>query len=417
MPAGMDLFFRFGVSLVIGILIGLQREFASERDDEKIFAGVRTFALIGLVGCAAAFSADILGSPWPFIGIALIMGAFWTVSYFIDASKGRVGMTTEASAVLTLLAGALAYWDQIPLAVALSVATTGLLSFKFELHRFARNITREDIFATLKFAVITAIILPVLPNQNFAFDIFNPFTTWLLVVFISGISFVGYVLVKVVGARRGIGLTGFLGGVASSTAVTLSFTQRSRENQALSKPFALAIIVAWTVMFARAVIEVAAVNSNLLQLLLWPIAAPVAAGLLYCGYLYLTQRTEEREDVEFTNPFELWPALKFGLIFTAVLLISKAAQVYFGNAGILVSSFIAGLADVDAIALSMAELSLSPQGIEGAIAAKAVVLAGVANTMAKGAFVIAGGSTTLRRAILPGYILMLTTGVIAVLII
>jgi len=278
---------------------------------------------------------------------------------------------------------------------------------------FVRRITREDVYATLKFAVITAIVLPVLPNQSFGpppLDVLNPYKIWLMVVFISGISFLGYVLVKVVGSRQGIGLTGLLGGMVSSTAVTLSFSQRSQRETELARPFALAIVVAWTVMFSRVVIEVAALNVALLRILWLPMAAAMAVGLAYGVYLYFVQRTDEEGDVAFANPFELGPAVKFGLLYAVILLVSKAAQMYLGNTGVYLSSVVAGLADVDAITLSMAELSRAAGGVDLTTASRAIVLAAMSNTVVKGGIVLTSGSPALRRALWPGFVLMLATG-------
>jgi len=331
-----DLFYRFGAALAIGFLIGLQREYAHGGPDREIFAGERTLALMGLIGCAAAMAADVLASPWAFVVILALMGGLIAISYFVTAWRGDLGLTTETAALLTIIAGALCYWGYLALAVALAVVTTVLLSLKMETDTLARRITKEDIYATLKFAVITAIVLPVLPNQSFGappLDVLNPYKIWLMVVFISGISFLGYVLVKVVGSRQGIGLTGLLGGLVSSTAVTLSFSQRSQDELELAKPFALAIMIAWTVMFSRVLVEVAALNAALLSTLWLPVAASAAVGLAYCVYLYLSQRTAGEGEVDFSNPFELGPAIKFGLIYGLILLISKAAQMYLGNTG------------------------------------------------------------------------------------
>jgi uncharacterized membrane protein (DUF4010 family) len=316
--------------------------------------------------------------------------------------------------MVTTLAGALSYWDYLPLAVALAVATTVLLSLKVELGRFVKRITREDIYATLTFAVITAIVLPVLPNESVVdsqpFDVLNPYKVWLMVVFISGISFLGYVLVKVVGPRQGIGLAGLLGGLVSSTAVTLSFSQRSQRQGDLAKPFALAIMVSWTVMFSRVVVEVAALNPPLLGVLWMPMAASAAAGLGYCVYLYFSQRTDEAGEVRVSNPFELGPAIKFGLLYAVVLLVSNAARLYLGDTGLYLSSVLSGLADVDAITLSVAELS-GGSGLTLGAGARAIVLAAMANTVVKGGIVLTGGSRALRLALLPGFALMLITGV------
>lgn len=408
-----ELFYRFGVAAAIGFLVGLQREYAHGGPGREIFAGERTLALMGLLGCAAALLTDRLASPWVFVGIVLSIGALVTVAYFVSAWRGRVGLTSEIAALVTVVAGALCYWDYLALAVALAVVTTVLLSLKLEMDIFVRRITREDVYATLKFAVITAIVLPVLPDRSFGpppLDVLNPYKIWLMVVFISGISFLGYLLIKVVGTRQGIGLTGVLGGLASSTAVTLSFSERSQREAGLTKPLALGITVAWTTMFLRVVVEVAALNPALLRLLWRPMAASAAAGLAYCAYLWLAQRTDEEGGVAFSNPFELGPALKFGLIYAVILLGSRAAQMYLGAAGVYLSSVVAGLADVDAITLSMAELSQASGAVDLVTAERAIVVAAMSNTAVKGFIVLTGGSAGLRRVLLPGFLLMLAAG-------
>ena len=422
----LNLFYRFAVALFIGILVGLQREYVSDVQEisesrSEMFAGVRTFALMALAGCTAAMLAELLASPWVFVGIVLPLGLLITVGYFVTAWRSDAGMTTEFAAFSTILAGALSYLGEMVLAVALGVTITVLLSLKLEMQRFVARLTREDILAALKFGVITAIVLPVLPNETFGpppFDIFNPYHIWLIVVLISGISFLGYLLMKRVDPQQGISLTGFLGGLASSTATTLSFAQRSHKNPAFARSFSLAILAAWTVMFGRALVEIGAVNFALLQVVLLPMAVTAAAGLLYGLYLYFSaDREEDEESVELSNPFELGPAIQFALIYAAVLFISRAGQHYFGETGIYVSSVIAGLADVDAIALSIAELSTQSDGPTLTTAGRAVVMAALANTFAKGGIVAAAGSAELRRAILPGMLLILGAGVVVILMI
>lgn len=288
------------------------------------------------------------------------------------------------------------------------------------MHKFVRGLNREDIMATLKFAVITAVVLPVLPNQNFGpepFNIFNPFKIWMLVVLISGISFIGYILIKIIGAHRGIGLVGILGGLASSTAVTLTMTQRSRSTPELSSSFAQAILLAWTVMYARLFIIVAAVNSSLVSELWLPILGGTIAGVVYCLFLYFRGRTTNKEEaISFVNPFELGPAVKFGLLFSVILLLSKAAQIYLGHAGIYLASLVSGLADVDAISLSVADMSLAPNGLAVEIAANAIVLASVSNTLLKGSVAAISGSKELRAAIIPGAALMIVVVIALVFI-
>ena len=257
-----------------------------------------------------------------------------------------------------------------------------------------------------------AIILPILPNEAIfkpPFDVLNPYKIWLMVVFISGISFLGYVAIKIVGPQQGIGLTGLLGGLVSSTAVTLSVSERSNREPQLAKPFALAITVAWTVMFARILVEVGVINKALLGKIWLPIVVAGAIGLLYCLYLYFSQRTTEKGDIKFSNPFDLKSAIKFGLLYGLVLLISRVAQMYLGDTGIYLSSIVSGAADVDAIALSMSELSRSG-GLDLDTASNAVILAAMSNTAVKGGIALFGGAVTLRKPLLPAIILMLVAG-------
>jgi uncharacterized membrane protein (DUF4010 family) len=416
------LFYRFGVALFIGILVGLQREFTydtEEKADKLAFAGVRTFSLLALLGAAGAYASDLLDSPFVFLGVTLVFGSLITVAYFVTSSRGDVGMTTEVAAVLIFFAGALSYWNQVALAVALAVATTALLSFKLELHRLAERLSREDILATLKFAIITAIVLPVLPNQSYwdpPFDVLNPYKIWLMVVLISAIGFLGYVLYKVLGSRRGISLTGLLGGLVSSTATTLSFAQRSQKGAQLTKPFALAIVIAWTMMFGRVAVEVIAIHTPLLEEVWLPLLLTGGAALAFAGYLYLAPHDQgDEEDLVVTNPFELRPAVTFGLLYGLILLVARTAQLFFGDAGIYASSFVAGFADVDAITVSMAELSRSGN-LDMDVGGRAIILAVMANTLAKGGIVIAAGSGSLRRAILPGVLLILAVGALSAIL-
>lgn len=409
-----ELVLRFGIALLIGVLIGLEREYTRLKEEVRTFAGVRTFPLIAVLGCSAALLTD-LTSGWAFGATLLLIGALMAIAYTIDALDQRVGLTSEMAAIVVFVCGALAYWGYLELAAALAVVTFGFLTLKPQLHLLAQRVSSEDLYATLKFAVISLIILPVLPNQTYGpppFDAFNPYKTWLMVVFISGISFLGYVLIKVVGPRRGVGLTGLLGGLVSSTAVTLSFSQRSQEEHNLGRPFALAITLAWTVMFGRVVVEVAVLNHELLRLVWMPMAAAMAAGLVFCAIYYFAQRPDQESDVKLSNPFELGPAIKFGILYAVILIAAKAAQYYFQDTGLYVASILAGVADVDAITLSMAELAGAPGGVAPSTAAVAVVLAVVSNTVVKGGIALGVGSQMLRRVLWLPFVAMLVTGIV-----
>ncbi|PEN11460.1 hypothetical protein CRI94_15620 [Longibacter salinarum] len=412
-----DLFYRFGAALVIGLLIGLQREYAFQehehQQEDELLAGARTFPLISLLGASFALLADVAQAPallaMILAGVAVLLG----VAHYQEAKEANTGLTTEIAALLTLSVGMLCAWDEIELAAALGVATTVLLALKVQTRSFAKTISREDVFATLKFAVITAVILPILPQQGYGpppFDVLVPYDVWLIVILISGISFLGYVAIQVVGARRGVGLTGILGGLASSTAVTLSLAQRSRDAPSLARSFSMGVVLAWTVMFLRVLVEVAAVNVSLLRVVGIPILAMMAAGILYAVYLYMAHDSGAESDAtEMKNPFRLTPAITFGILYAVILVATSAAQNYFGDAGIYVTSLVSGLADVDAITLSMARLSGPAGDVEAETAARAIVIGAAANTLLKGGIVFFTGTKSIRRPILGGMAAIIAT--------
>lgn len=416
----IEIFYRFGAALLIGLLVGLQREYAQLQleKEEKSFGGARTFALLALLGCVAALISESLDSPLVFSVIAVIIGGLIMIAYSATAREGNIGMTSEVAAVITVLAGALCFWGELALAAALGVATTVLLELKLQTRTLARNITHSDVYATLSFAVITLVILPVLPSHSFGpppFDVLVPYNIWLMVVFISGISFLGYLLIKIIGARRGVGITGLLGGLASSTAVTLSFAQRSRTIKGLERPFAMAILLAWGVMFVRVMIEVAVINPVLFRVVWVPLTAALAVSATYCIYLYRSQATEKQEEEDkFKNPFELGPALTFGLVYALILLAANTAKMYFGNTGLYVSSIVSGLADVDAITLSLAELSRDTGELDLNTASRGIVMAAVSNTLVKSGIVLAMGSKELRKVITPGLLAIVGTAIAVV---
>ena len=408
-----ELFLRFGIALAIGFMIGLQREYAFQTAKRELVAGERTFALMGIVGALAAMASEILDSPIGFFVIILVVGAFICIAYFLEARHGQLGLTTEIAMLISILCGALCYWEYLSLAAAIGIATTVLLSLKLETDRLVQALTRQDIFAALQLAVISVIILPILPDRGLLpapFDVLNPFKIWLMVVFISGINFLGYISIKIVGPDRGIGLTGLFGGLASSTAVTLGFTERSNREQQLAKPFALAIMIAWTVMFGRVLVEVFVINTELLGYIWLPITAAGAVGLLYCAALYLSRRVVGKGDLQFSNPFDLWSAIKFGLLYAVILVAARAAQLYLGETGVFLSSLLSGLVDVDAITLSLSHLSKT-DALSLTTAAQGIVLATIANTAVKGGIVLLGSAPQLKRTILPGLLLVLLTAI------
>jgi uncharacterized membrane protein (DUF4010 family) len=409
------LFLKYAIALAIGTLMGMQREFATGLDGKESSAGVRTFALIGIWGCLSAHVSVLAGSVLPLASCLGILGIFLAGMYLVEAKAGRPGLTTEIASLVAFMSGVLAYHDRLALAGALGVISTAVLSLKMELHRFARNLTREDVAATLKFAILVAVFLPVLPDRSYLappLDVLNPHEIGLFMALMSAVGFIGYVLAKTLGAARGLWILGLMGGLVSSTAVTFGFTQRSRSESGLALPLASAILGSWSVMLARTLVVVTALNVQVGRLLWLPLGAAMAASVLYGLFLRFRRTGSVSGPAPISNPFELGPVLKFGAIFMLILTASRGAQLYLGSAGAYLSGFAAGLMDVDAVSFSMARLNQSA-GIEALPAAWTVTLAVLSNTLLKGAFASIAGSRELRWAILPGFALIVVAGCVA----
>lgn len=397
------LFYRFAVALGIGMIIGFERE-RRRGKGVKLFAGVRTFAIIALLGCTAALISNHTGTPLPLIGAFAAVALMLAVAYYQQVERQQgIGLTTEITALLTVLIGALCYYQFITLAAALGIVIVGLLSLKEQLHGFAARITYDELYAALKFAVVSLIILPILPDTPIGpapFDVLNPRDVWWMVVLISGISFVGYILMKVVNISRGIGLSGALGGLVSSTAVTLSFSGRSKESPQLSGDFALAILAAWTILFARILIQVWPVNAPLIDALWQPMAFALVAGALYGGIMHWRQRGGDVQNAEVENPFTLSTAFKFGALYAVILVVARTAEMYFGSTGIYVSALISGTVDLSAITATMANLNANGT-LDARTATNAIVLAAATNTVVKAGIVVMMGTNGLKWRLLP----------------
>jgi len=409
MPELHILFQRFGIAFALGLIIGVERE----KDKSSAFAGIRTFPLIAILGCTAALITQQFAA-WAFPVAFMALVAVIITAHVVTPSPGQ-GITTEIAAFLSFLFGALVWWNMTALAAALSIVTVLLLATKKPLEGLSQRIGQSDITAALQFGVITLIILPVLPDKTYGpLAVINPHTIWLMVVLIAGINFIGYVLIKVLGARQGVGLTGILGGIASSTAVTLGFTRRSRTEPDISPEFALGIVLASAIMFIRVLVEAFTVNASVGRVLLIPISSACVAGLACCtGVWFFRRKTAnrvgEKESLKAANPFDLWPAILFGLLFGCILFVAKAGQVYFGTAGIYLSSIITGLADVDPITLSLS--NLAGDTISTAVAARGITLAALANTAVKMLITCTGAPALIKYSV-PIFSIMIITGLV-----
>lgn len=413
----LDLALRFAAALGLGVLLGLERE--RTKGPEGSFAGVRTFGLMALTGAVAGYVDQALGLPLLALAMFASVAALVVVSYVVTARRGDVGGTSEVSAVLALAIGLLCQRGQVGMAAALAVASTLVLVLKDWLHRLASRVESADVEATLKFAIITLIVLPLVPDRGLGpppLDAVNPRHVWLMVVLISGLNFASYILVKVVGTEHGITLGGVLGGLVSSTALTLGFSQRSRQPEAVGRSLALGILIAWGIMFFRIIGLVALVNREMARLLVVPLTIMGGASLVACLVLWHGRPAPGREKVSGgENPFELGQAIQFGLLYGVVTFVAKAAARSFGDAGIYLASGLAGLTDVDAIALSMASMTADGSAAFP-VGARAVVIAVLANTAVKAGIAATVGSPTLRRAVLPASLGVLAAGALATML-
>jgi len=415
-----ELFAGLGVAIGVGFLIGLQREQQSAGGDasSRNLGGIRTYPLAALLGAACALLARPFGAWIVGAGLVVLLVPI-AIAYADEVRRDRDrGITSEVAFVLTFLLGALALTPEVLpglktrllATAAAGVAAAALLSLKRPLHDWVARVSSEDMYATVKFAILAVIVLPLLPDRTYGpYDVVNPFHVGLMVTLIAGISFAGYVAVRVLGPGRGLGVTGLLGGLASSTAVTLSFAGRVKRDPDVAAPCALGIVLASTVMAVRVVAEVAVVNPGLVQAVAVPVGSMTAAGLAATLFLYRARRSSTgAEPVRIANPFELGSALKLGAVFVVVLLVARAAQEHLGTTGIYAAGALGGLTDVDAITLSMARLER--QGLDPRTAATTIFLAVGSNTVVKAGMTVVLGGWTLGRRTLPAFAAMLAAG-------
>ncbi len=393
-----DLLLSLVVSAGLGALIGLIRQWAEQTDVQPgDFAGVRTHTFWALLGCLGAF-ANAAHAPFAFLAILLLVAAHLLVLAVSAPDRAAPGSTSFAGALLTIFCGALVFWEETKSAVVVAATTMVLLGMKQPLHNWTRAITAADIRATLQFAAISGVILPLVPNRALGpYGAFNPYSTWLMVVLISGLAFAGYGAIRLVGARAGILVTGLLGGLASSTASTLAFSRRSREEPSLSEHYALAVVAACTVMLPRVLIATALVNRDFARTLLVPFALMAAPGIGYALWVWLRRHPQPRagDTPALGNPLGLATAIKFAALYSVIAFAVKAVRAEGWTEGLLPLSFVSGLTDMDAISLSIAR-DHGPEPAATALATRAVVLAAVSNTLLKGGMGLALGSSGLR---------------------
>lgn len=398
----METVLGLAIALAAGLLVGVERGWQYRRAQEsEQFAGIRSFGLIGLLGGLWALLAEELGElllGFAFLGFGAVI---FMILLLERRGTGSQGVTTLVAALVTFALGALAVAGQQVVAAGGAVITTLLLSLKPVLHRWVRRLEAVELNAALKLLLISVVLLPVLPDRGFGpWQALNPYTLWWMVVLIATLSFSGYVAMKAVGPRRGTLLTGLLGGLVSSTAVTVSLARLARRAEQ-APVLAAAILAACATMFPRMLVEVAVVNPALLGAVAGPLAAMTALTVLAVGWLWRRQGGPggpTGKQVVVSNPFELWPAVQFGLLLAAVMFLAVALRHWLGETGVYLLAASSGLADVDAITLSLSRLALADLPPE--VAARGVVLAAGVNTLVKALLAVWIGRG-LGRFVLP----------------
>lgn len=389
----------FAISIGIGLLIGLERE---RKPDAK--AGLRTFALTAMLGCLAALLSVKTGNAWLLAVGFLVLPVMMIVSLAQDPQDdGDPGTTSVVALMVCYGLGALVWHGQATLAVMLAITTTILLYFKGQLQDVTRSLTHKDLISILQFGVLSLVVLPILPNQDYGpYQALNPHQIWWMVVLISGLSLAGYAALRFVGNRHGAPLLGFFGGLVSSTATTMVFARNARDDAKLTETATLVILIANLVVIVR----IGIVAAVLAPTLIVPLAGILGIGLLF-GMLvaFFKWRTltaaGELPLPEVKNPTEIRTALTFGLLYGIVLLLSAWLQDIAGSQGLYLVALASGLTDVDAITLSTLRL-FNQSTLTANPTVIAIGLASLSNLIFKSGLVIAIGGKPLAHRALPG---------------
>lgn len=353
LPPGLNVLPRYAVAIALGLLMGLERE-----RNPAALAGLRTFALTALFGTLAAHLAAISTQPWLIaMGLLLIGGMMIAANMRSVAHREDPGTTTVAALLLCYGLGVLIWFNEIQLAVILSIATTTLLYFKPELRGFSERLSRTDLLSILQFALLSLIILPLLPDRNYGpYGALNPYQIWWVVVLIVGIGLAGYAALRRAG-KRGVIVVGLLGGMVSSTATTLAFSRDARRDEAMARIAVIVIVLANLVVLIRLGVIGAVLAPTIISALY-----PILAGGLVVGALgawYGFRRLDPQGtmlELPVANPTELRTALGFAALYAFILLVSAWLSDAVGNRALYAVALVSGLTDVDPISLSSLRL-------------------------------------------------------------
>jgi uncharacterized membrane protein (DUF4010 family) len=370
--------------LFLAFLTGLEREERRVRTGQFSFGGVRTYPLIGLIAYGISFLAG--GEILPVtLGFAVVAG-FLMLSYRNKLQSGTAGVTSEMSALTTYVAAALVYREQFWIATTLTVASMMLLELKSALEGLTERIAPEEILTFTKFLLLTAVILPVLPNREFGTFAINPAKAWLVVVAVSTVSYGSYVIQKVTKGQGGVMLAALLGGAYSSTVTTVVLAKRAkRENR--PHLFSGVTLVASGMMYLRLAGLVTIFNRNLITLLGVPFLV-LAGTSIACGWLWSRVPDAKAGDVEREfepkNPLELRAALGFAVLFVTMLVATHLVVTYLGKAGVFSLAALMGVTDVDPFIMGMTQAAGSSASL--GVAAAAILIAASSNNLVKGIY-------------------------------
>ncbi|HSM02021.1 MAG TPA: MgtC/SapB family protein [Acidimicrobiia bacterium] len=389
-----EIILRFLLAAALGALIGLERQ-VGRVDSDTDFAGLRTFALYAIWGAGATLLGQEVGQA-AFAVVAAGFVGLLVIEYWFLASNGNRGTTTEAASFAAFVIGVLVWLEHEVPALALAVGVAILLQSKVWIHGVVSRFTDEDLRALLRFGVLTAVILPLVPDRNMGpFDAINPFEIWLMVVFVAGIGLAGYIALRLLGPR-GLAPTGLVGGLVSSTAVTLGFARMSRRSPEVTNSLAAGILGASGLMYARVLVEAFVVEPDLGRTLVVPL------GMLFVGVvgtaLVVWWRSTRHDtvdpDLNVRNPVTITSALQFGALYGAVVFIAKALIDNVSQASLTAVGAVSGINDVDAITLATANF-VRDGTVPVATGAGAVLAAVAVNTLVKAGLAFALGSRAL----------------------
>ncbi len=408
----MEILKAFLITAVLGFIIGLERSVSFSLENEEGFAGSRTFTLIALFGFISAYVNTVV-NHFLIISFA-IFGLLVVIAYFLKVYHySKQGTTTHIASLITYLTGVMVFYGNIHSAIFITVITVVVLNLKTRLQKLETNLTRKEISAGVLLLIMTFIMLPILPNKAIGpFELFNPYKTWLMAIIIASLSFVGYLGIKFFGERKGILFTAAAGGFISSTAVTASLSAMFKQTKNDINTYVSAIAIANTLMFARVLIEAYITNYKIVSILSIPFTLAFLYGIWFSYYFYKKTTNDIQPSLEKLekNPLELSEAIKFAIFFAVIYALVEYTNKNFGNAGLYLISFISGFTDVDAITLSLGELSKNSLALTSA--AIGITNAALSNTLTKFFIVLFFSKDLAKKALIffiPEILILCTT--------